>query len=270
MRYCDQAELDLIADVAWHNGHFGNQADRQRIRDELNDMSDLDIHYLCAEYGKLQHLILGPDVLYDSPKMLALQELLPRLMKDGHRILIFSQWTRLLDLLELLMHDLQLPFLRLDGSTAVKERQLLIDQFSAPSAGDPLSPDYLPVFLLSTKAGGLGINLTASDTVIMHDLDFNPENDRQAEDRCHRIGQTRPVTVFKLLTEDSVDEAIYNIGQRKSAITKAVLRDGRAGAGAGDEDGGIGVGSGADEEEAYDFGSILREALSKRSTSGGN
>ena len=81
------------------------------------------------------------------------------------------------------------------------------------------------VFLLSTKAGGLGINLTAADTVIMHDLDFNPENDRQAEDRCHRIGQTKQVTVYKLVTEGSVDEDILDMGERKSALTKAVLEN---------------------------------------------
>jgi SNF2 family DNA or RNA helicase len=123
---------------------------------------------------------------------------------DGHRILVFSQWTRLLDLLEVLLNDIDLHFLRLDGSTPVKvtpsspclshqvtdlssisyplfcasrslqERQELIDNFSSEGSS-------IPIFLLSTKAGGLGINLTAADTVIMHDLDFNPENDRQAE-----------------------------------------------------------------------------------------
>ena len=78
-------------------------------------------------------------------------------------------------------------------------------------------------FLLSTRAGGLGINLVAADTVIMHDLDFNPENDRQAEDRCHRIGQTKPVSVYKLVTKDSVDENIFEIGERKTRLTNAIL-----------------------------------------------
>lgn len=118
--------------------------------------------------------------------------LLTCLQKEQRRMLIFSQWTRLLDLLEvcclsrcnycnLLLHsctqvlldDMGLGYLRLDGSTPVKERQELIDLFSTDSS--------IPVFLLSTKAGGLGINLCAADTVILHDLDFNPENDRQAE-----------------------------------------------------------------------------------------
>lgn len=88
-------------------------------------------------------------------------------------MLVFSQWTRLLDLLEVLLNDMGLQFLRLDGSTPIKERQELIDEFN--------SNQEIAVFLLSTKAGGLGINLTSADTVILHDLDFNPENDKQAE-----------------------------------------------------------------------------------------
>ena len=86
---------------------------------------------------------------------------------------MFSQWTRLLDLLEVLLQDIALKYLRLDGSTPVKTRQDLINTYNTDTS--------IPVFLLSTKAGGLGINLTAADTVILHDLDFNPENDKQAE-----------------------------------------------------------------------------------------
>lgn len=106
---------------------------------------------------------------------------LPELVAAGHRVLIFSQWTKLLDVLEILMTALSLGYLRLDGSTPVAERQDLINTFNLDLSKQ--------VFLLSTRAGGLGINLTSADTVIMHDLDFNPVNDRQAEDRCHRIGQ---------------------------------------------------------------------------------
>lgn len=163
-------------------------------------------------------------------------------------MLIFSQWTRLLDLLEVFLEDMSMRYLRLDGSTPVRERQRLIDTFnqgeSIDEGGNVLPA--IPVFLLSTKAGGLGINLTSADTVIMHDLDFNPENDKQAEvnlailcserlftalfvlclqDRCHRIGQTRQVTVYKLVTKDTVDEDIYEMGERKSQLSSAVLAD---------------------------------------------
>lgn len=95
-----------------------------------------------------------------------------------------------MDLLGCLMESLDLAFLRLDGSTNISERQKMIDEFNNNSS--------IPVFLLSTRAGGMGINLTAADTCIIHDLDFNPFNDIQAEDRCHRIGQKKPVTVYKV------------------------------------------------------------------------
>lgn len=108
-----------------------------------------------------------------------LKDLLPKLIKDGHRMLIFSQWTRCLDLLGCLMDAMNLRYLRLDGQTTISERQSLIDQYT--------NETDIPVFLLSTRAGGMGINLTAADTCILHDLDFNPFNDIQAEDRVHRM-----------------------------------------------------------------------------------
>jgi len=113
---------------------------------------------------------------------------------------------------------LDVGFLRLDGSTPVATRQALIDEFNQDKSKG--------VFLLSTRAGGLGINLTSADTVIMHDLDFNPVNDRQAEDRCHRIGQTKPVTVYKLVTANTVDANILDLGKRKAEVNSALLDDG--------------------------------------------
>ena len=107
-------------------------------------------------------------------------------------MLVFSQWTRLLDLLELLMLDINMKYLRLDGSTPVKVRQEYIDNYNADTS--------ITVFLLSTKAGGLGINLTAADTVILHDLDFNPENDKQAEVSLWVIFRCRLGDYFALLS----------------------------------------------------------------------
>ena len=138
-------------------------------------------------------------------------------------MLLFSQWVRLLDLLGLLCDDLDLNWSRLDGSTPITERQQLVADFNDP-AGD------LDVFLLSTRAGGLGINLTGADTVIIHDVDFNPEIDRQAEDRAHRIGQTKPVTVYRLVAEDTVDRDIIDLANRKRAVNERVMRDGDAAA----------------------------------------
>ena len=266
VRFKKTEDLDLIAKVAAINQHFGVSATLDRIREELELMSDLDLHYLCSEYRDLQHLTLDSDVLYDSPKMRHLKKVLPELLSDGHRVLIFSQWTRLLDLLQILLNDLDLNFLRLDGSTAVRERQGLIDTFNSPQASDPSSPSFIGIFLLSTKAGGLGINLTAADTVIMHDLDFNPVNDRQAEDRCHRIGQTKPVTVYKMVTVNSVDESIFAIGQRKTELTKAILKSDPDVDETNNTDNGVGNRSSSGYTEALDIGSIIKNVVGQHRT----
>lgn len=174
VHYHNGETFEKIVTVVYNEGYFGFQVDRARARAEMETFSDFDIHQLCLQYERqLGHFALDSSVLYDSPKMRFLETLLPTLQQQGHRMLIFSQWTRLLDLLEVFLNDMGMVFLRLDGSTPIKERQELIDTFNTDAS--------IPVFLLSTKAGGLGINLTAADTVILHDLDFNPENDKQAE-----------------------------------------------------------------------------------------
>jgi SWI/SNF-related matrix-associated actin-dependent regulator 1 of chromatin subfamily A len=105
----------------------------------------------------------------------------------------------------------------MDGSTPVADRQKLIDRFNRESS--------IPIFLLSTKACGLGINLTAADVCITHDVDFNPFNDLQAEDRCHRIGQKKPVKVIKMVSKETVDEDIYAMQQRKAKMNAAIMEN---------------------------------------------
>ena len=107
-------------------------------------------------------------------------------------------------------------YFRIDGSTAVTDRQPLIDAFNEPGAA-------VDIFLLSTRAGGMGINLTSANVVVMHDIDFNPQNDMQAQDRCHRIGQTREVKVMRLIVRGTVDEQIQRIAQRKRELHRALL-----------------------------------------------
>lgn len=274
VRYVEEETLNLIATVALSMGHFGKHCDKlDRIREEIEKFSDYDIHRLCLEYPQhLGHLRLDASTLYDSPKLALMKELLPKLRAEGHRMLIFSQWTRLLDLLEVFLLDMGMRYLRLDGSTPIKDRQIMIDEFSLQAPAGELHP--IPVFLLSTKAGGLGINLIAADTVILHDLDFNPENDRQAEDRCHRIGQTKPVKVYKLVSGETVDEDIFDMGERKSRLTEAVLSE-KHGVTGGDDDegdekktkGGKGKKKAADDDDDLgDIGSIgriLQKALQR-------
>uniref|UniRef100_K3WMP5 ATP-dependent helicase n=1 Tax=Globisporangium ultimum (strain ATCC 200006 / CBS 805.95 / DAOM BR144) TaxID=431595 RepID=K3WMP5_GLOUD len=197
---------------------FGSQCSISMVRKELESYSDFELHDLCVQYAgneELRKLQLPMETLLASAKFDYLRGLLPKLKAEGHRVLIFSQWTKLLDLLEVLMSHMEYRYMRLDGSTDVQERQGMIDTYNDDKG--------IFVFLLSTRAGGLGINLTAADTVILHDLDFNPTNDEQACDRCHRIGQTKPVSIYKLVSENTVDHDIFKLGEVKTQLNHAVL-----------------------------------------------
>lgn len=120
----------------------------------------------------------------------------------------------ILDIMERYLKLRKHGFFRLDGSTAVDERQDMINDFNADSD--------IFIFLLSTKAGGVGINLTAADTCIIHDIDFNPYNDKQAEDRCHRMGQTRPVTIYRLIAESTIEEGMQMVAEEKLKLEKEI------------------------------------------------
>eukprot|EP00554_Chaetoceros_debilis_P002425 CAMPEP_0194085366 /NCGR_PEP_ID=MMETSP0149-20130528/17372_1 /TAXON_ID=122233 /ORGANISM="Chaetoceros debilis, Strain MM31A-1" /LENGTH=1145 /DNA_ID=CAMNT_0038768237 /DNA_START=83 /DNA_END=3520 /DNA_ORIENTATION=+ len=206
-------------------GYFGYDATctQTLVKKELELFSDYDIH--CAALSliednrnlrpELGKYLLQESDLFCSPKFARIQETLPKMIEQQHRVLIFSQWTRCLDLLGCLMEAMSIRFTRLDGQTNIEVRQTLIDQFNNDS--------NISVFLLSTRAGGMGINLTAADTVILHDLDFNPFNDLQAENRVHRFGQTKPVTIIKMITEDTVDADIYKMQQRKAKMNAAIM-----------------------------------------------
>jgi len=198
-----------IASVLESEAHFGVDASFERIIEEISGYSDLDLLLTCHEYPSLRRHALGPEHLFESAKTRALQTLLPQLQAEGHRTLIFSQWTKILDVLGLALEHMQIAFRRFDGSTPAAERQRLIDEFTAD--------ETIGVFLLSTRAGGLGINMTAADTVILHDVDFNPAMDQQAMDRVHRMGQARPVRVIKLATAASVDEKVVQVAPPRRA-----------------------------------------------------
>jgi SWI/SNF-related matrix-associated actin-dependent regulator 1 of chromatin subfamily A len=215
------ADMEEMAKAAKAMESFGANATLPMIRKELETNSDFQLHQLCLELPQLRRLCLPHAVLCDSAKVAQLTALLPRLREEGHKVLIFSQWTQMLDIIESILGappGLDLPFVRLDGSTAVEERQQLIDSFQAKD-----SPIF--AFLLSTRAGGQGITLTAADTVIIHDLDWNPQLDRQAVDRAHRIGQTRPVRVIRMVTEETVEEQIHTMQQRKAGLDAQLLGD---------------------------------------------
>merc|ERR1711879_258689 len=135
-----------------------------------------------------------------------------------------SQMTRMMDILGDYLNLKGLPFSRLDGSMHFEDRQVNIDNFNE-------SKD-VNIFLLSTRAGGLGINLTAADTVIIYDSDWNPQQDLQAQDRCHRIGQTKPVMIYRLVTANTIDQKIVERAAAKRKLEKMVIHKSKFKAGA--------------------------------------
>ncbi|KAF9976051.1 hypothetical protein BGZ73_009210 [Actinomortierella ambigua] len=164
--------------------------------------------------------VLDESLLGASGKMLVLHRLLPALFERGHKVLIFSQFTTMLDIIqdwaELHMHY---RCCRIDGAVAQETRRQQIVEFNT-------SPD-LKLFLLSTRAGGLGINLTSADTVIIFDSDWNPQMDLQAQDRVHRIGQTKPVVIYRLVTANSVENKIIERAAMKRKLEKLVIHKGK-------------------------------------------
>ncbi|XP_064165099.1 chromodomain-helicase-DNA-binding protein 4 isoform X8 [Anguilla rostrata] len=167
-----------------------------------------------------------PNGMYDgsaltkaSGKLLLLYKMLKKLKEGGHRVLIFSQMTKMLDLLEDFLENEGYKYERIDGSVTGSMRQEAIDRFNAPGA-------VQFVFLLSTRAGGLGINLATADTVVIYDSDWNPHNDIQAFSRAHRIGQNKKVMIYRFVTKASVEERITQVAKKKMMLTHLVVRPG--------------------------------------------
>ncbi|KAK3502831.1 SNF2 family N-terminal domain-containing protein [Neurospora crassa] len=162
---------------------------------------------------------IDESIVTASGKMLLLDRLLPALFERGHKILIFSQFKTQLDILEEYCRELRSwDVCRIDGGVAQDDRRAQIEKFNT-------DPD-VKIFLLSTRAGGQGINLASADTVILFDSDWNPQQDLQAQDRCHRIGQTRPVVVYRLATKGTVEEELLMSADAKRRLEKLVIKKG--------------------------------------------
>ncbi|XP_050498669.1 chromodomain-helicase-DNA-binding protein Mi-2 homolog isoform X1 [Diabrotica virgifera virgifera] len=200
----------------------------------LNIMMDLK---KCCNHPYLfpaasEEAPLGPHGNWDvghlikaSGKLVLLAKMLKILREQGHRVLIFSQMTKMLDIMEDFLEGEGYKYERIDGAITGNLRQEAIDRFNAPGA-----PQF--VFLLSTKAGGLGINLATADTVIIYDSDWNPHNDIQAFSRAHRIGQANKVMIYRFVTRNSVEERVTQVAKRKMMLTHLVVRPGMGGKGA--------------------------------------
>ncbi|OAX84739.1 hypothetical protein ACJ72_00878 [Emergomyces africanus] len=155
---------------------------------------------------------------YDCGKLQQLDKLLRKLQSGGHRALIFTQMTKMLDILEQFLNIHGHRYLRLDGATKVEERQNLTERFNNDSR--------ILAFILSSRSGGLGINLTGADTVIFYDLDWNPAMDKQCQDRCHRIGQTRDVHIYRFVSEYTIESNILRKANQKRMLDDVIIQEG--------------------------------------------
>uniref|UniRef100_A0A6Q2Y1E4 Chromodomain helicase DNA binding protein 1-like n=1 Tax=Esox lucius TaxID=8010 RepID=A0A6Q2Y1E4_ESOLU len=205
----------LMKDVDAFKNDQGNKTRLLNILMQLRKCVD---HPYLFDGVEPEPFEMGEHLIEASGKLSLLDNMLGFLHQRGHRVLLFSQMTRMLDIVQDYMEYRGYSYERLDGSVRGEERNLAIKNFSSK---------HVFVFLLSTKAGGVGMNLTAADTVIFMDTDFNPQNDLQAAARCHRIGQTRPVKVIRLLGRDTVEEIVYAQAVSKLRLTNIVIEEGR-------------------------------------------
>ena len=197
-------------------------ADPQVVWEDMSVMSDFELHTLCCSVECLRKYCLPSERIQDSGKLICLTRILREAKEEGSRVLLFSQFTQMLDIIEVFLQQVGHHYIRFDGKTPVAERQALIDQYN--------QNEEIHVFLLSTKAGGLGINLTSANIVVIHDIDFNPYNDKQAMDRCHRVGQTKDVKVTRLIGKGTVEEDMFDCALSKLKLEKDISQ-----AGVGDE-----------------------------------
>ncbi|KAL7623461.1 hypothetical protein AAE478_007143 [Parahypoxylon ruwenzoriense] len=194
--------------------------DRKSLSNILADLRQCLCHPFCfsgdVEDKNVDEQQMQRNLIAASPKLMLLENMLPKLREGGHRVLIFSQFLRCLDIIEDFLNGLGLRHGRIDGNMSALKKQKQIDAFNAPDS---------PLFamLLSTRAGGVGINLATADTVIIYDPDWNPHQDIQAISRAHRIGQREKVLCFQLMTKNTVEEQIMQIGKRKMALDHALI-----------------------------------------------
>jgi chromodomain-helicase-DNA-binding protein 1 len=209
--------------AALNQGAKGQRQSLLNIMMELKKASNHPFMFPSAE-DRLVPLDARRDemlraLITSSGKMMLLDQLLAKLKKDNHRVLIFSQMVKMLDILGDYMEARGHAYQRLDGTIAASSRRIAIDHFNAPG-----STDFC--FLLSTRAGGLGINLMTADTVIIFDSDWNPQADLQAMARAHRIGQVRPVSVYRLVSKDTVEEEILERARNKLMLEYLTIQQG--------------------------------------------
>ncbi|KAJ8955138.1 hypothetical protein NQ318_009031 [Aromia moschata] len=208
-----EAELQV-----WHPppSRYWGQKEEKQLMQRLFSRPATSLHHIASAM-----VTQFPDprlIQYDCGKLQTLDRLLRKLKVEGHRVLIFTQMTKMLDVLEAFLNFHGHIYLRLDGTTKVDQRQVLMERFNGDTR--------IFAFILSTRSGGVGVNLTGADTVIFYDSDWNPTMDAQAQDRCHRIGQTRDVHIYRLVSERTIEENILKKANQKRLLGDLAIEGG--------------------------------------------
>ncbi|GAA5895167.1 hypothetical protein JCM8208_000133 [Rhodotorula glutinis] len=204
---------------AGHSTGVKGQLKRTKFSSNLTNLRFLALHPLLAFDDRQYRQRPEEHVIDLSGKMMLLDRLLKGLFARGSKVLIFSQFTKMMNLLEDAFDLRGWDYYRIDGANSANQEE--IEQFNTT----PFDPEGVNIFMLSTRAGGVGINLVGADTVILFDSDFNPQNDLQAMDRAHRIGQTKPVLVFRLVSDGTVEQAVLETATKKRKLERVVLGD---------------------------------------------
>lgn len=212
----------LEKDIDAVNGAGGKRESKTRLLNIVMQLRKCCNHPYLFEGAEPGPPYTTDEHLVDNAgKMIVLDKLLKRMQKQGSRVLIFSQMSRLLDILEDYCVFRGYKYCRIDGSTAHEDRIAAIDEYNKPD-----SEKF--IFLLTTRAGGLGINLTTADIVVLYDSDWNPQADLQAMDRAHRIGQTKQVVVYRFVTDNAIEEKVLERAAQKLRLDQLVIQQGRA------------------------------------------
>ncbi|CAK7219771.1 DNA-dependent ATPase fun30 [Sporothrix curviconia] len=215
-RYYDDKKVQKMAEILMRDVPQAElrQPDLGHLVNELRDCSDFELHTWCRDYRCLRSFDIPDGLFLQSGKVHELLALVRQFQQNGDRALVFTRFARVLNILrECLTHE-GIEYVSLEGATRVDERQDIIDQFNTNAD--------IPVFLLTTGSGGTGINLTAANKVVIFDQSDNPQDDVQAENRAHRLGQTRDVEVIKLVTQGTIEELVYKACQTKLELAQRV------------------------------------------------
>ncbi|KAH0580631.1 hypothetical protein H2248_002117 [Termitomyces sp. 'cryptogamus'] len=222
----DQEELERLSREHQYKTTL-KQVNNMKLQNAVMQLRKVCSHPFLFDWPldpQTQQPVLNDDLVNASGKMMVLDRLLRELFRRKHKVLLFSQFTTMLDIIQDWATEcLGWNICRIDGSSSPMDRREQMNMFQ--SSGD--APDAPYLFLLSTRAGGLGINLTAADTVIFYDQDWNPQMDAQAQDRAHRIGQTKPVLIFRLVSAHTIETKIMQRATEKRQLEALVIAKGK-------------------------------------------